>query len=122
MKFGTKVLHAGIEPDPTTGAIMTPIFQTSTYVQARKHKDSNMRTQNPTRTVLEENLQPRKCKVWTLFFIRNGATDAIIKLLAPGDEVILLMTYMGVLIDFSPKSIKTMVSFLDLLIFKTWRQ
>ena len=59
MKFGTKVLHAGITPDPTTGAIMTPIFQTSTYVQEEpgKHKGFEYaRTQNPTRTVLEENL------------------------------------------------------------------
>ena len=59
MKFGTKVLHASIAPDPSTGAIMTPIFQTSTYVQEApgKHKGFEYaRTQNPTRTVLEENL------------------------------------------------------------------
>ena len=55
MKFGTKVLHASIAPDPSTGAIMTPIFQTSTYVQEApgKHKGFEYaRTQNPTRTVL----------------------------------------------------------------------
>ena len=59
MKFGTKVIHAGIEPDPVTGAIMTPIYQTSTYVQASPgdHKGFEYaRTQNPTRTVLENNL------------------------------------------------------------------
>lgn len=59
MKIETKVLHAGIEPDPTTGAIMTPIFQTSTYVQAAPgdHKGYEYaRTQNPTRDVLQKNL------------------------------------------------------------------
>ncbi len=59
MKFETKVIHAGIEPDPSTGAIMTPIFQTSTYVQEEpgKHKGFEYaRTQNPTRKVLETNL------------------------------------------------------------------
>ena len=72
MKFGTKVLHAGIAPDPSTGAIMTPIFQTSTYVQEApgKHKGFEYaRTQNPTRTVLEENLavsflNSLICKTW----------------------------------------------------------
>ena len=56
-KFGTKAIHAGQEPDPTTGAIMTPIFQTSTYVQASpgKHKGSAYaRGKNPTRTALED--------------------------------------------------------------------
>ena len=59
MKFETKVIHAGIHPDPSTGAIMTPIFQTSTYVQQSpgKHKGFEYsRTANPTRKVLEENI------------------------------------------------------------------
>ena len=59
MKFGTKVIHAGISPDPTTGAVMTPIYQTSTYAQEKPgvHKGYEYaRTQNPTRTVLEANL------------------------------------------------------------------
>ena len=59
MKFETKVLHAGIKPDPSTGAIMTPIFQTSTYVQAAPgdHKGFEYsRTHNPTRDVLQANL------------------------------------------------------------------
>ena len=59
MKFNTKVIHAGIHPDPSTGAIMTPIFQTSTYVQEgpEGHKGFEYaRTQNPTRQALEENL------------------------------------------------------------------
>jgi cystathionine gamma-lyase len=92
MKFGTKVLHAGIAPDPSTGAIMTPIFQTSTYVQESpgKHKGFEYaRTQNPTRTVLEENLAAlENAKYGRCFSSGMGATDAVIKLLAPGDEVI----------------------------------
>ena len=92
MKFATKVLHAGIVPDPRTGAIMTPIFQTSTYVQEApgRHKGFEYaRTQNPTRTVLEENLAAlENAKFGRCFSSGMGATDAIIKLLAPGDEVI----------------------------------
>ena len=59
MKFGTKAVHAGVEPDPTTGAIMTPIYQTSTYVQAAPgdHKGYEYsRTHNPTRTALQKAL------------------------------------------------------------------
>ncbi len=92
MKFGTKVLHAGIEPDPTTGAIMTPIFQTSTYVQAApgNHKGYEYaRTQNPTRNALQNNLAALENGKFGLCFSSGmGATDAIIKLLSPGDEVI----------------------------------
>ena len=92
MKFGTKCIHAGVEPDPSTGAIMTPIFQTSTYVQEApgKHKGFEYaRTQNPTRTVLEENLAAlENAKYGRCFSSGMGATDAVIKLLAPGDEVI----------------------------------
>ena len=92
MKFATKVLHAGIEPDPTTGAIMTPIFQTSTYVQAAPgdHKGYEYaRTQNPTRNVLQNNLAALENGKFGLCFSSGmGATDAIIKMLSPGDEVI----------------------------------
>ena len=59
MKFGTKVIHAGVHPDPSTGAVMTPIYQTSTYAQEAPGKHQGYeyaRTQNPTRSVLEENL------------------------------------------------------------------
>ena len=59
MKPGTKCIHAGAEPDPSTGAIMTPIYQTSTFVQAApgKHKGFEYaRSQNPTRFALEEAL------------------------------------------------------------------
>ena len=60
MKFGTKAIHAGLEPDPSTGAIMTPIFQTSTYVQASpgQHKGyAYARGKNPTRVALEKNIE-----------------------------------------------------------------
>jgi len=92
MKFGTKVIHAGIEPDPSTGAIMTPIFQTSTYVQAAPgdHKGYEYaRTQNPTRGVLEKNLTALENGVDAICFASGlAALDAILKLLSPGDEVI----------------------------------
>lgn len=92
MKFGTKVIHAGIEPDPTTGAIMTPIFQTSTYVQASPgdHKGYEYaRTQNPTRTALEKNLAALENGSHARCFASGmAAVDAVIKLLKPGDEVI----------------------------------
>ena len=92
MKFGTKAIHAGIEPDPTTGAIMTPIYQTSTYVQESpgKHKGYEYaRTQNPTRTVLQNNLAAlENGKHGICYSSGLGATDAILKLFRPGDEII----------------------------------
>jgi cystathionine gamma-lyase/cystathionine beta-lyase len=92
MKFGTKALHAGIEPDPTTGAIMTPIFQTSTFVQEYpgQHKGyAYARGKNPTRTQLENNLAALENGSNALCFSSGmGAVDAVIKLLKPGDEVI----------------------------------
>lgn len=92
MKFATKVIHAGIEPDPSTGAIMTPIYQTSTYVQDAPgiHKGYEYaRTQNPTRTVLENNLAALENGEYGICFASGmAATDAIIKMLEPGDEVI----------------------------------
>lgn len=92
MKFATKVIHAGIHPDPSTGAIMTPIFQTSTYVQDAPgvHKGFEYaRTQNPTRSVLEENLAALENGNYGICFASGmAATDAIIKMLEPGDEVI----------------------------------
>ena len=88
----TLVLHAGIEPDPSTGAIMTPIFQTSTYVQAAPgdHKGYEYaRTQNPTRDVLQKNLAALEGMEHGLCFSTGmGAVDACIKLLQPGDEVV----------------------------------
>ena len=92
MKFGTKAIHAGLEPDPSTGAIMTPIFQTSTYVQAApgNHKGYEYaRTQNPTRSALQNNLAALENGKFGLCFASGmGATDAVAKLLKPGDEVI----------------------------------
>ena len=92
MKFGTKAIHAGIEPDPTTGAIMTPIFQTSTYVQAAPgdHKGYEYaRTQNPTRAVLEKNLAALENGVDAICFSSGlAAQDAVMKLLQSGDEIV----------------------------------
>jgi cystathionine gamma-lyase len=92
MKFGTKAIHAGVEPDPTTGAIMTPIFQTSTYVQKSPgdHKGYEYsRTHNPTRTALQKSIAALENGKHGLSFASGmAATDAILKLLKPGDEVI----------------------------------
>ncbi|NUM50157.1 MAG: cystathionine gamma-synthase [Flavobacteriales bacterium] len=92
MKFGTKAIHAGVEPDPTTGAIMTPIYQTSTFVQEYPgtHKGyAYARGKNPTRNVLEKNIAAlENAKHGLCFSSGMGATDAVIKLLKPGDEVI----------------------------------
>ena len=92
MKFETKTIHAGIEPDPTTGAIMTPIYQTSTYVQEApgKHKGYEYaRTQNPTRTVLEANLAGlEKAEYGISFSSGLAAMDAILKMYSPGDEIV----------------------------------
>ncbi len=92
MKFATKVIHAGIEPDPSTGAIMTPIYQTSTYVQAAPgdHKGYEYaRTQNPTRSVLEKNLAALENGTDAICFASGlAAMDAVIKLLQSGDEIL----------------------------------
>lgn len=92
MKFGTKALHAGIEPDPSTGAIMTPIFQTSTYVQDEPgvHKGYEYaRTKNPTRDALEKNLAAlENAQFGRCFGSGMSATETVIKTLNPGDEVI----------------------------------
>ena len=92
MKFGTKLIHAGIHPDPSTGAVMTPIYQTSTYAQDGPgvHKGFEYaRTQNPTRKVLEENLAALENGAGAVCFGSGlAAMDAIIKLLKSGDEVL----------------------------------
>ncbi len=92
MKFGTKAIHAGITPDPSTGAIMTPIFQTSTYVQKSPGNHQGYeysRTHNPTRTALQQNLAALENGKYGLCFASGlAAIDAILKLLSPGDEVI----------------------------------
>ncbi|KAI9550701.1 cystathionine gammasynthase [Daphnia sinensis] len=92
MKFGTKAIHAGQEPDPSTGAIMTPIFQTSTYWQKSPGDNKGFeysRGTNPTRKALEDCLAALENAKYGLAFSSGmGATDAVMKLLAPGDEVI----------------------------------
>lgn len=92
MKFATKAVHAGVEPDPSTGAIMTPIYQTSTYVQESpaQHKGyAYARGANPTRNSLQKSIAALENGKFGLCFSSGmGATDAVIKLLNPGDEVI----------------------------------
>lgn len=92
MRFDTKAVHAGVHPDPSTGAIMTPIFQTSTYVQKSPgdHKGFEYsRTQNPTRFALQDSIAAlENAKHGLVFGSGLAAIDAIIKLLNPGDEVI----------------------------------
>ena len=91
-KFGTKAIHGGIEPDESTGAIMTPIYQTSTYVQSEvgKHKGYEYsRTLNPTRDALEKNLAAiENGKYGAAFASGLAAIDAMLKMLNPGDEVV----------------------------------
>jgi cystathionine beta-lyase/cystathionine gamma-synthase len=92
MKLATKFIHAGTEPDPSTGAIMTPIYQTSTYVQEAPGKNKGYeyaRSQNPTRKALEDALAVIENGKHGLAFSSGvAATDAVLKLLVPGDEVV----------------------------------
>lgn len=92
MKFATKAIHAGVHPDPATGAIMTPIYQTSTYVQdgVGNHKGYEYsRTQNPTRHALEKNIAAiENGKYGACFGSGLAAIDCVIKMLNPGDEII----------------------------------
>jgi cystathionine beta-lyase/cystathionine gamma-synthase len=91
-KGNTKYIHAGAVPDPSTGAIMTPIYQTSTYVQEAPGVNKGYeyaRSQNPTRKALEDAYAVIENANYALAFSSGvAATDAVIKLLAPGDEVI----------------------------------
>ena len=92
MKFATKAIHAGVEPDPSTGAVMTPIYQTSTYAQAAPgdHKGYEYaRTQNPTRHALEASLAALENGLDAICFGSGlAAMDAVVKLLQSGDEVV----------------------------------
>ncbi len=91
-KSATKYIHAGMEPDPSTGAVMVPIYQTSTFVQEAPGKNKGFeyaRSQNPTRFALEEAYAQIEHGKYALAFSSGvAATDAVIKLLKPGDEVI----------------------------------
>jgi cystathionine gamma-lyase len=92
MKFSTKTIHAGVEPDPVTGAIMTPIYQTSTYVQAAPgdHKGYEYsRTHNPTRSALQRCIAELENARYGLCFGSGmAAIDAVAKLFKPGDEIL----------------------------------
>lgn len=92
MNFATKAIHAGQEPDPSTGAVMTPIYQTSTYWQKAPGDNQGYeysRGTNPTRKVLEACIAALENAQYGLAFSSGmGATDAVMKLLQPGDEVI----------------------------------
>lgn len=91
-KFATRAIHAGIQPDSATGAIMTPIYQTSTFVQEGIGKNKGFayaRGQNPTRHVLENNLAAlENGKYGACFGSGMAAIDCILKMLKPGDEVV----------------------------------
>jgi cystathionine beta-lyase len=91
-RFGTKAIHAGVQPDPATGAIMTPIYQTSTYVQESVGNNKGYaysRTQNPTRHALEKSLAAlENGKYGACFGSGMAAIDCVLKMLSPGDEVI----------------------------------
>ena len=92
MKFGTKAIHAGVHPDETTGAIMTPIYQTSTYVQEAPGVNKGYgyaRGKNPTREALQDSIAAlENGKHCVCFSSGVAATDAVLKMLSPGDEVI----------------------------------
>ncbi|MFM7769144.1 MAG: trans-sulfuration enzyme family protein, partial [Bacteroidota bacterium] len=92
MHRNTICIHAGSHPDPSTGAIMTPIYQTTTFVQEAPGVNKGYeyaRSLNPTRTALEEAFAALENATFGLAFSSGvGATDAVIKLLSPGDEVI----------------------------------
>ena len=92
MKFNTKAIHGGQNPDPAYGAVMPPIYQTSTYMQQKPgdHKGYEYsRTHNPTRTALEKSVASLENGQHGLAFASGlAAIDAIVKLLTPGDEII----------------------------------
>lgn len=92
MKFGTKAIHAGLQSDSATGAVMTPIYQTSTFQQTSpgNHKGYEYaRSSNPTRSALEQNLAALENGEYGYCFASGvAAIDAILKLLKPGDEVL----------------------------------
>src|SRR2546422_2564748 len=92
MGFATTAIHAGQEPDAATGAVTTPIYQTSTYVQPAlgRHKGYEYaRTQNPTREALERNVASLEGGVHGFAFGSGlAALDAVLKLLRSGDHVV----------------------------------
>ena len=99
MGFSTKAIHAGQPPDPVTGAIMTPVYLTSTYVQEELGKDKGYvysRVSNPTRTALEENIAALEGAAEGVAFGSGvAAVDAIMHLLKPGDHVVMSRNVYG---------------------------
>jgi len=99
MGFATKAIHVGQEPDPATGAIIVPIYQTSTYVQEAlgKHKGYEYaRTQNPTRSALEKNLAALEGGVGGITFGSGmAAINAVFSLLKAGDHIIVSFPVYG---------------------------
>jgi len=99
MKFSTKAIHAGQQPDPTTGAVMTPVFLTSTYVQEGLGKNKGYeysRVSNPTRTALEKNIAALESADEGMAFASGmAAIDAIFRILTSGDHVIATNTVYG---------------------------
>ena len=92
MKFDTKVVRAGISPDPTTGSILPPIYQTATYVLEEVGKDRGFdytRSSNPTRQVLEANLAAIEGGEYAISFASGmSAVDSVLKLVSAGDHVV----------------------------------
>lgn len=92
MKFATKAVHAGVRPDPATGAVMTPVYQTSTFAQRSPGEHLGYeygRTHNPTRQALEHNIASLEQGSYGLAFASGmAAIDAVVKMLQPGDEVV----------------------------------
>src|SRR3954467_5186861 len=99
MDFETRAIHEGQEPDPTTGAITTPIYLTSTYVQdaVGEHKGYDYsRVANPTRTALQQCLgSPESAEYGLAYSSGLGATTTIMHLLNPGDRVVLIADVYG---------------------------
>ncbi len=99
MKFSTKAVHAGQKPDPTTGAVMTPVFLTSTYVQEELGKNKGYeysRVSNPTRTALEQNIAALENASEGMAFASGmAAIDALFRLLSPGDHAIVTNNVYG---------------------------
>ena len=93
MRFETLLVHAGVEPDPTTGAIMTPVYLTSTYVQDGVGRPRQgyeySRTKNPTRTALEASIAALEGGAYALAFASGmAAIDTVMRLLPPGSHVV----------------------------------
>ena len=97
--FGTRVIHAGQAPDPSTGAIMTPIFQTSTYVQEAPGVNKGYdyaRSDNPTRSALHQAIASLEVGAWGLAFASGmAAMQNVMYLLNPGDHILLSDDWVG---------------------------